>query len=264
VDNVTHSLLGLALAESGLKRHTRHATLTLVLGANLPDVDGFTYVFGNGIDALGFRRGWTHGLLAMAVLPFLLTALMLAWNRLRGPRSETARQPIDRGWLLALAAIGIVSHPLLDLLNTYGVRLLMPFSGRWFYGDALFIVDPWLWLVLGIGVLLTRFRTRRLASGPRSSAYRPARLALLAGATYTLLMAMSSALGARIVETRSGNPGARRTMISPMFLTPLRRRVIRDFGGEYEVGELTFQPAARYRPIARDPVGLDAPGARQA
>ena len=38
---------------------------------------------------------------------------------------------------------------MLDWLNTYGVRLLMPFDGRWFYGDALFIVDPWVWLLLG-------------------------------------------------------------------------------------------------------------------
>jgi inner membrane protein len=30
----------------------------------------------------------------------------------------------------------------------------MPFSDRWFYGDALFIVDPWLWLILGGAVML--------------------------------------------------------------------------------------------------------------
>jgi len=39
-------------------------------------------------------------------------------------------------------------------MNTYGVRLLMPFDGRWFYGDALFIVDPWIWLALGGALLL--------------------------------------------------------------------------------------------------------------
>ncbi|MGE5198160.1 MAG: metal-dependent hydrolase, partial [Rhodospirillaceae bacterium] len=46
------------------------------------------------------------------------------------------------------------SHPFLDWLNNYGVRLLMPFSERWFYGDTLFIVDPWLWLILGGAVML--------------------------------------------------------------------------------------------------------------
>ena len=84
MDNVTHTLVGLALAESGLKRRTRFATATLLLGSNLPDVDGFTHCFGSATDALAFRRGWTHRVLAMAVLPLLLTALMLGWGRLAG------------------------------------------------------------------------------------------------------------------------------------------------------------------------------------
>jgi hypothetical protein len=33
--------------------------------------------------------------------------------------------------------------------NTYGVRLLMPYSDRWFYGTALSIIDPWVWLAEG-------------------------------------------------------------------------------------------------------------------
>jgi len=40
---------------------------------------------------------------------------------------------------------GGAHHPTLDWLNTYGMRWLMPFSGRWFYGDAVFIVDPGCW-----------------------------------------------------------------------------------------------------------------------
>ena len=52
----------------------------------------------------------------------------------------------------------MLSHVALDLLNNYGVRLLMPFSNRWFYGDAVFIIDPWLWLTLGAGIWLTRRR----------------------------------------------------------------------------------------------------------
>ena len=50
------------------------------------------------------------------------------------------------GPLLVLSLLSVVSHAGLDWLNSYGVRLLMPFEGRWFYGDSLFIIDPWLWL----------------------------------------------------------------------------------------------------------------------
>jgi inner membrane protein len=262
VDNITHTLVGLALAESGLKRRTRFATATLLLGANLPDVDGFTYFFGSATDALAFRRGWTHGVLAMAVLPLLLTGLMLGWGRLR-PRSHEAGTRADPRWLLALAAIGTLSHPLLDLLNTYGVRLLMPFSGRWFYGDALFIVDPWLWLVLAGGVILTRLRVRRSNLAGDSAVHRPARVALGAAAAYAILMAVSARVGARLIEARSDPPVARHTLVSPVFLTPFRRNVVRDLGSEYEVGELRWIPV-RYQPIVRDSVGADGPGVREA
>jgi inner membrane protein len=60
------------------------------------------------------------------------------------------------GSLLPACAVGVATHPILDWLNTYGIRLLMPFDDRWFYGDAVFIVDPWLWLILGGTVMLAR------------------------------------------------------------------------------------------------------------
>ncbi|HEV8612436.1 MAG TPA: metal-dependent hydrolase, partial [Gemmatimonadales bacterium] len=172
MDNITHTLAGMALAEAGLKRNTRLGTATLILAANLPDLDGLSYFFGSGIAGLSFRRGWTHGVLAMALLPVLLMLALLGWRR-----CFDKREGVRAGWLLALAAIGIWSHPLLDLLNTYGVRLLMPFSSRWFYGDALFIVDPWLWLLLGFGTALSRRRARRPQADSRYLA-RPAQIAL--------------------------------------------------------------------------------------
>lgn len=61
--------------------------------------------------------------------------------------------------LLAAAAVGLVSHPLLDLMNTYGVRPWLPFDRTRYYGDAVFILDPWLWLTLGAGACLAAPRT---------------------------------------------------------------------------------------------------------
>jgi inner membrane protein len=37
----------------------------------------------------------------------------------------------------------------MDFTNSYGVRPLLPFTGRWFYGDLAFVSDPWIWLILG-------------------------------------------------------------------------------------------------------------------
>ena len=120
----------------------------MVIGANLPDVDALVYLSGNGTTALALRRGWTHGVLAMVVLPILLATIMTV-GRTRDRRSARARATgyrSSRRSCYSSPAISIWTHPLFDLLNTYGVRLLMPFSSRWFYGDTLFIVDPWVWL----------------------------------------------------------------------------------------------------------------------
>jgi len=57
--------------------------------------------------------------------------------------------------LLGLTALAVLTHPTLDWLNNYGLRWLMPFSGEWFYGDALFVIDPWVWLLLGGAAFLT-------------------------------------------------------------------------------------------------------------
>ena len=40
MDNLAHTLAGLALAEAGLKRRTALGAATHVIGANLPDADG--------------------------------------------------------------------------------------------------------------------------------------------------------------------------------------------------------------------------------
>jgi inner membrane protein len=156
VDPLTHTLLGANLASTRLRDTTRLATAALVIGANLPDVDSILYFTGHEDLALGFRRGWTHGVLALAVLPFLQTALLLLYDRLR----PNPKRRAHTGWLLALSFGAILTHPFLDWLNNYGMRWLMPFRPTWFYGDAVFIMDPWLWLVLGCGWLAPRAPSR--------------------------------------------------------------------------------------------------------
>lgn len=162
---MAHTLVGAALAETGLKKHSRLATATLIVGANLPDIDAAT-MFISGDAALYFRRGHTHGILAMLVLPLLLAAAIYLWQRWRGASRESDVGPPFRPIvILALAFVAVWSHPLLDWLNTYGVRLLMPFDGSWFYGDTLFIIDPWLWLLAASGIVLARSRNRQALAG---------------------------------------------------------------------------------------------------
>ena len=149
MDNLTHSLVGALIGQAGLKRKTGLAMPALIVGANLPDVDGVCMLMGT--QGLALRRGLTHGPIAWLLLPLALAAILYGydgWQARRGRRPE-ARPPVRFGQLYGLALLACLTHPALDWLNSYGIRFLSPFSQRWFYGDALFIIDLWLWLGLG-------------------------------------------------------------------------------------------------------------------
>lgn len=154
MDPLAHTLVGASLAETRLKRLAPLATPTLIVGANAPDIDALT-MFVSGDFSLGFRRGWTHGVVAMVVLPALVAGLMMLVGRLTKRHPATAPRLVQ---LLPLSYLAVWTHPALDWLNTYGIRLLMPFDGRWFYGDTLFIVDPWVWLLAATPVVLAHSR----------------------------------------------------------------------------------------------------------
>lgn len=178
MDNLTHSLVGAALGQAGLKRKTALAMPTLIIGANLPDIDAFATLLGT--QSLALRRGVTHGPIALLLLPLLLTAAMLAYDRWRTRRSlrqatewaaqRGARPPVHAGWLLLLAYVGTLSHPVLDWLNVYGIRLLEPFSSTWFAANTLFIIDLWVWIALGLSVFLSLRKERRGHSAWRTPA----------------------------------------------------------------------------------------------
>ena len=232
MDNLCHTLVGAAFGEAGLKRRTRFGNAALMAAANLPDLD--VLVFATDIPSVSFRRGWTHGIAAQLLLPVLLTALLVLLDRWRPRRA--GQPPLHAGWLLVLSYAGVYSHVFLDFLNNYGVRLLTPFDWRWFYGDAVFIIDPWLWLSLGAGVWLAR----------RRHSVTPARGALLFAGCYVVIMLLSARAARDQViaawrETRGVEPRA--LMVGPRPVTPFTRDVIVDAGDHYETGAFTWWPA---------------------
>ena len=227
MDNLCHTLVGAALGEAGLKRRTAFGNATLMIASNLPDVD--VLVFATNTPSVSFRRGWTHGILADAVLPVLLTAIVVGIARWRG------RDDVKPSQVLVLSYIGVMLHVAMDLLNNYGVRLLMPFSQRWFYGDVLFIVDPWLWITLGAGIWLAR----------RSTSPKPARMSLAIASVYVLAMiAGARAARAEIIDRWQQVEGRppQAVMVGPVPITPLQRVVIIDAGDRYQTGDFSWQP----------------------
>ena len=65
MDPIAHTFTGAALAATGLRRVTPLATAALVLGANAPDID-IVAALGPDFSSVAHRRGWTHGLPAIA------------------------------------------------------------------------------------------------------------------------------------------------------------------------------------------------------
>ena len=241
MDNLAHSLAGAALGEAGLKKKTGLAMAALIIGANLPDIDVLGLLVNEN---LAWRRGWTHGPIAMLILPPLLAAALVLFDQVQGKRGTRPadRLPIHRGWLLALAYIGWFSHPLLDYMNTYGIRLLMPFSDRWFYGDVLFIIDLWIWIMLGLGVWLSRRRQRQGSA----KAARPARLSLAVSSAYILAMGLSNDAAERMTRDQAKAQGlgpVTDVVASPVPLNPFRRDIAFATSDSYGFGTLNWRPA---------------------
>jgi inner membrane protein len=160
MDPLTHTLAGAVLGRAGLGRGAPLATATAIIAANAPDVDVVAY-FKDEYYALAFRRGLTHGLPALLVWPFVITGAVLLFDRCFRRRRHPAVAPVQPRALLLISAIAVATHPALDWLNNYGMRWLLPFSERWLYGDAVFIIDPWIWLLLGAALFLSYEWSRR-------------------------------------------------------------------------------------------------------
>ncbi|MEK6611864.1 MAG: metal-dependent hydrolase [Gemmatimonadota bacterium] len=242
MDPITHTLAGATMARAGLDRRTPLATATLMLAANAPDIDIATAFAGQN-SALAWRRGWTHGPLAWLLLPFIVTGIMIAWDRWVRRRRTPNADPAPATALLLLATIGVLSHPMLDWLNTYGIRLLMPFSDQWFRGDSVFIIDPFLWTVLAVGLFAARNFRPDVAHVRRI--VRTAGGATLA---YVALMITLSALGERLahsVAESRGLRGIQEVLYSPRPGNPLAADLVVKTGDAYHFGALRWLSTPR-------------------
>jgi inner membrane protein len=160
MDNLTHSLVGLTAAKAGLEKLSPGTTTLCVLAANAPDSDILTLVFGGRWIFLHHHRGITHSIAGTIVLAIALPLIFYLGDLLRSRIRGTPPRVKLRGLMLA-SLIVTATHPLLDWTNNYGVRFLLPWSSKWFYGDFVFILDPVLWLLLGGAAFLLTAKTRK-------------------------------------------------------------------------------------------------------
>jgi inner membrane protein len=162
MDGLTHSLVGLTSAKAGLERWSPCATIVCILSANAPDIDVISGLIGSRWTLLYYHRGITHSIIGSMALGFLIPSIFYAVDRAIARSRRHPARVRYRGLLIA-SLIAAATHPLMDWTNNYGVRPLLPWSGKWFYGDLVFIIDPYLWLVLGgAAFLLTSDRRLKI------------------------------------------------------------------------------------------------------
>lgn len=159
MDNLTHSLVGLTAAKAGLERLSPGATALCLLAANSPDCDIVVLAFGDRWDFLLHHRGITHAIVGVVFLALLLPLIFAGVDRLWARLRHRPPKTKFRGLLIASFIVS-ATHPLLDWTNNYGIRFLLPWRERWFYGDLVFIVDPFIWAVLGGAAFLLASKTK--------------------------------------------------------------------------------------------------------
>jgi inner membrane protein len=147
MDPLTHVVVSIAAGRAGLNKFSRLATPMLVISALAPDLDWFTGLAGPRAFLLGHRT-FTHSIFGVAAI-VLVTAFCFT---LLGRKHDSS--PVRFFPALVICTIGATLHVLFDLTNSYGVKLLWPFSNKWYAWDLVLQFDWIILLVLASGILL--------------------------------------------------------------------------------------------------------------
>lgn len=210
VDSIAHGLTGAVIGYCGFRQRGgsdsgRAALWTCIAAAEFPDIDVVLGFFGRDI-FFRYHRSFTH---SAVMLP--LWAALIAWIfwELWG------RKNFRLLWWAAVA--GLASHLVLDWLTNYGTELLWPLSDARFALSWVFIVDPYVWAMLGVGLwAVLRKRRESAAKG-----------ALGAVAAYFL---WCGALRAYALHGYQAGRVTGRTDAFPQPMNPLHWTIVRDDG----------------------------------
>src|SRR5690242_8405104 len=121
MDNLTHSLVGIAAAKAGLEKLSPGTTFLCVLAANAPDADIVVLLFGDRWSFLKHHRGITHSIVGVLSLAIILPILFYLYDLVRSRIRKRPRQFVFSGLLMSSLIVS-ATHPLLDWMNNYGIR----------------------------------------------------------------------------------------------------------------------------------------------
>ncbi len=159
MDSLTHIVLGAATGGAVLEKKVGNKALFWgAIAGSLPDFDSIITPLFEPVQALFLHRGFSH-----SILFAFIAAPLLGWII-----SKIHKDKFFKHWTV-LSLISILTHSLLDILNTYGTATLAPFSQARLSFDAIGIIDFFLLVpIVVLMVLLIKkpkySRGRRLLS----------------------------------------------------------------------------------------------------
>lgn len=165
MDNITHSLAGLVAGElidrvlpSETDPEKANLRRKLILFSsfaanNFPDLDFvLNPLMPEPLAYLLLHRGHTHTILWL--VPQLILIFLLIWTLRPSVRKILREDSITRRGVVCATFLGLLLHIGLDYFNSYGVHPFHPLDSSWYYGDLVFIIEPFFWVALGTGFFL--------------------------------------------------------------------------------------------------------------
>lgn len=147
MDPVTHALAGAAMGRAGLEeRYGKGTALELALLSQLPDIDQLVLMWSGDPFYIMKRRMFTHSVVG---IPLLCLGAAFLYRRIRPQAS------LKDHFTLGLVACSV--HVFMDLINSFGVCFLYPFTRTRFEFSTVFIID----LAFAMLLALAAFSTSR-------------------------------------------------------------------------------------------------------
>ncbi|MEE9234190.1 MAG: metal-dependent hydrolase [Candidatus Acidoferrales bacterium] len=252
MDALTHTLTGLVLARAclplvptGARQWPLTATAAAVVAANAPDVDYFSRLLGPAA-YLEHRYAEAHSLAGAAALGVVVALVFSLFARRRGA------QPRLPARLLLVCLLAAWSHSLMDWTTSEGIRLWWPAKPTWYALDWAPFFDPWLLLILLLGVglpaLLRLVGEEIGAPQTGAGARRGARVALIACALLGMGRAQLHADGVERLQSRLYDGRAPvRVGAFPTAFNPFRWRGVVETQTTFETLEVARLAPARGR-----------------
>jgi inner membrane protein len=253
VEILTHALVALILARAGQKLLPRYGAAMLVVSGVAADLDYLSYFAGPSA-YLRFHRGILHSVFGSVVLVCALAFIFWAFGRRVAANNSASNLPrLSVVVAVVVCGAGVMVHLLFDLASGIGVQLLWPFREKWSAWDLVSTLDPWILLVLILGLALPE--VLRLVSEEIGERRRGPRGRLAATVTLLVLLIYFGAragLHSRAVNELNAREYHGAPALSagafPSLISPLAWRGVVSTDNDIEVIEISLAPGAGFDP----------------